>query len=207
MARPFLSADAKRALSEAVHAVESACGAELMIAVRKRSGSYLDGALAGAIGGGLAVLAFLLFSPWSFRLEYFLIDPAIFGLLSGVAASRSTVLLRLLTSRHSRHLRVAMAARAAFVDKHVHRTSRRTGILLYISLLEREAELVADVGLDAAVATPAWQGAVAGIQEAVGRGEDGVAVAEKVRALAPILASTCARVADQVNELEDEVSE
>jgi putative membrane protein len=124
-----------------------------------------------------------------------------------LAASRSTVLLRLLTSRRSRHLRVTMAARAAFVDKLVHRTSRRTGILLYISLLEREAELLTDVGLDATVATPAWQGAVAGIQGAVGRWEDGVAVAAKVRALAPILASTCARVADQVNELADEVSE
>jgi putative membrane protein len=207
MARPFLSADAKRALSEAVHAVESSCGAELVIAVRKRSGSYLDGALAGAVGGGLAVLAFLLFSPWTFRLEYFLIDPVIFGILGGVAASRSALLLRLLTGRRSRHLRVAMAARATFLDKHVHRTSRRTGILLYISLLEREAELVADIGLDAAVASPAWREAVAGIQAAVARGEDGVAVAARVRALAPILATTCSRVEDQVNELADEVSE
>jgi putative membrane protein len=207
MAKPFLTQDAKRALSAAVHAVESACGAELVIAVRRRSGSYLDGALAGAIAGGLAALAFLLFSPWDFRLEYFLIDPVIFGLLGGVVVSRSPALLRLLTGRRSRQLRVGMAARATFVDKHVHRTSRRTGILLYVSLLEREAELVTDSGIDAAVATPAWQQAVAGLQEAVRRGEDGVAVAARVRALAPVLAPVCARVENQVNELADEVGE
>lgn len=207
MAKPFLTQDAKRALSEAVHAVESACGAELVIAVRRQSGSYLDGALTGAIGGAVAVLAFLLFSPWSFRLEYFLVDPVIFGLLWGVWVSRSPSLLRLLTRRRSRHRKVETAARATFVEKRVHRTTRQTGILLYISLLEREAEIVADSGIDAAAATSAWRQAVAAIQEAVEREEDGVAVAAKVRDLGPALAPVCARVEGQVNELADEVGE
>src|SRR4051812_36295874 len=101
MARPFLTPDAKRALSAAIHAVESACGAELVIAVRRQSGSYLDGALTGAVGGAVAVLAFLLFSPWSFRLEYFLVDPVIFGILCGVWVSRSPALLRLVTGKRS----------------------------------------------------------------------------------------------------------
>jgi putative membrane protein len=207
MAKPFLSGDAKRALGEAVHAVESACGAELMVAVRKRSGAYTDGILSAAVAGGLAVLAFLLFSPWTFRLEYFLIDPAIVGLLAGVVASRSPALLRLATLRASRRRQVYLAARATFVDKHVDRTSRRTGILLYISLLEREAEVVADLGIDPALRTPAWQQAVAAIQEAVGRGEDGIEVAARVRGLAPALGPVCAHLEGQLNELEDEVSE
>jgi putative membrane protein len=207
MAKTFLTDDAKRALSEAMHAVESACGAELVIAVRKRSGPYLDGALTAAIAGGLAVLAFLLFSPWDFRLEYFLVDPVVVGILAGLGASRSPAVLRLATGRAGRHLRVGAAARATFVDKHVDRTSRRTGILLYISLLEREAEVVADSGIDPAAATPAWRQAVAALQEAVGRGEDGVQVAAHVRGLAPVLGPVCARVEGQVNELQDEVSE
>lgn len=207
MAKPFLSDDAKRALSAAVQAVESGCGAELLIAVRRRSGPYLDGALTAAIAAGLAILAFLLFSPWSFRLEWFVVDPVVAGILAGVAASRNPALLRLATSQSSRRQRVYAAARAAFVDKHVDRTSRRTGILLYISLLEREAEVVADAGIDPAVATPGWRQAVAGIVEAVRRGEDGVRVAAKVRELAPVLAPVCARSEGQVNELADEVSE
>ena len=207
MPKPFLTDDAKRALREAVHAVESACGAELVIAVRKRSGPYTDGALAAAIAGGLSVLAFLLFSPWTFGLAWFLVDPVVVGILAGVGASRSPTVLRLATSRAGRHLRVSTAARATFVDKGVYRTSRRTGILLYISLLEREAEVVADVGIDPAAATPAWRQAVAALQEAVALGEDGVQVAARVRALGPVLAPLCVRVQDDVNELADEVSE
>jgi putative membrane protein len=207
MAPPFLTSDAKRAFSEAVHAVESACGAELLIAVRKRSGSYLDGALTVAIAGSLATLAFLLFSPWTFPLEYFLIDPAVVGILAGVGASRSPALLRLTTSKTSRHFRVWAAARATFVDRHVDRTSRRTGVLLYIALLEREAEVVADLGIDPALATPAWRQAVAAIQESVRRGEDGVRVAARVRGLGAALAPVCGHVRGQVNELPDEVCE
>jgi putative membrane protein len=207
MAKPFLSDDAKRAFSEAVHTVESSCGAELVIAVRRRSGSYLDGALTVAIASGLAFLAFLLFSPWAFRLEYFVIDPVVVGILAGVAASRTPALLRLATSRASRHLRVWTAARATFVDRHVDRTSRRTGVLLYLSLLEREAEVVADLGIDPALATPAWRSAVAAVGESMGRGDDGVRVAAAVRGLAAALAPVCGYVDGQGNELPDEVSE
>jgi putative membrane protein len=207
MAKPFLTDDAKRALGEAVHAVESACGAELVIAVRQRSGPYLDGALTAGITGSFAVLAFLLFSPWDFGLAWFLVDPVVVGILAAVAASRSPALLRLATGRAGRRLRVSTAARATFVDRHVDRTSRRTGILLYISLLEREAEVVADSGIDPAVATPAWRQAVAAIQEAVGRGEDGVQVAAQVRGLAAALEPVCAHVQGQANELQDEVFE
>jgi putative membrane protein len=207
MAKPFLTADAKRAFSEAVHAVEGGCGAELLIAVRKRSGSYLDGALTVAVAASFATLAFLLFSPWTFPLPYFLIDPVVLGILAGIGASRSPALLRLATSKASRHLRVGTAARATFVDRQVDRTSRRTGILLYISLLEREAEVVADLGIDPALASPAWRQAVAAIEEAVRRGEDGVGVAAQVGGLAAALAPVCGHIEGQVNELPDEVCE
>jgi putative membrane protein len=207
MARPFLTNDAKKALSEAVHAVESACGAELVIAVRRRSGSYLDIALAAAIAGAFVTLAFLLFAPWSFALEYFLIDPVVVGILCGVATAHVPALLRLATRRAARRRRVGTAARVTFLDKGVHRTSRRSGILLYISVLEREAEVVADAGVEAVVDRAAWQAVVGAIQEAVRRGKDGVSVAAKVRGLAAVLTTCLPHAAGQVNELADEVSE
>ncbi|HTQ81080.1 MAG TPA: hypothetical protein VMM92_13860 [Thermoanaerobaculia bacterium] len=207
MARPFLTNDAKKAFTEAVHAVEGACSAELMIAVRRQSGSYLDGALTVALAVGLATLAILLFFPKDFGLAWFLLDPVILGLLAALAATRSPALLRLATSRASRRRKVGTAARSAFVEKGIHRTHRRTGILLYISLLEREAELVTDFGIDPALETPEWRAVTAAIQEDVRRGADGLAVAARVRGLAAVLAPVCAHVEGQVNELPDEVCE
>ena len=55
------------------------CSAELVIAVRPRTGSYLHADLIFGILVGLAALAVLLFSPWIFAPVWFLIDPLLIG--------------------------------------------------------------------------------------------------------------------------------
>jgi putative membrane protein len=207
MAKPFLTEEAKKALREAAEGVEACCSAELVVAVRPRSGSYRDADLAAAILAGLAALTFLLFSPWPFRLVWFLIDPAVAGALAALACSRSSTLRRLLTSPAARRERVERAARATFVDRRIHATTGRTGILLYFSVLEREAEAVADLGVEPLTRTAGWRQAVGAIQEAVRRGATGVEIAPLVRALGAVLAPALVRRADDVDELADEVVE
>lgn len=207
MARPFLHDDAKRALSEAVHAVEASSSAELVVAVRPWSGSYLHASLiAGAVAAFAALLA-LLFSPWEFALVWFVIDPVLAGILVGSLASRWSALRRALTRPAIRRRQVEVLARATFLEKGIHKTRGRTGILLYISVLERDAEVVVDTGVEPLLPTPGWQGAVAGIREAVRRGADGVEVAERVKALAGILGAALVRTHDDVDELANEVSD
>lgn len=205
MAKPFLTDESRKALGDAVHAVEASSSAELVVAVRARSGSYLAGALLAGIVAGSATLAFLLFSPWEFGLVWFLVDPALAGALAVLAGLRIPALTRLLSRRATRLRHVATAARATFVEKGMDRTAGRTGILLYISLLEREAEVVVDVGVEALAATDVWREAIGAIGEAVRRGADGHEVAGKIRALAEILASALERSAEDVNELPNEV--
>jgi putative membrane protein len=207
MARPFLNDEAKRALTGAVEAVEAGSSAELVVAVRDHSGSYLHAALLGGVLVALATLVVLLFSPWPFDLVWFVVDPLLLGLLAGFLTSRSPVLCRLLTSRAERRRRVETAARSLFVEKRVHGTTGRTGLLLYISILEREAELVVDLGVETLAGTEAWRRAVADVQEAVRRGDDGIAVAGKVHGLAAVLSPVLARQVGDVDELANEVCE
>jgi putative membrane protein len=102
---------------------------------------------------------------------------------------------------------VETAARSVFVEKRIHRTTGRTGILLYISLLEREAAVVVDLCVEPVAATESWKAVVAGIEQAVRRGEDGAAVARRVEALAGVLSPVLVHCADDVDELADEVDE
>ena len=205
MAKPFLTDESKKALSEAVAAVEAQSSAELVLAVRERSGSYLHADLLVGIAAGVATLAALLYSPWEFALIWFLIDPVVIGALAGLLASRVPALRRLLTHEGARRSRVETAARDTFVEKRLHRTTGRTGILLYISLLEREVAAVVDLGCESLAATDAWAREIAAIREEVRRGMGGNAVAETIRALAPVLAPALERGAEDVNELPDEV--
>jgi uncharacterized membrane protein len=80
-------------------------------------------------------------------------------------------------------------------------------MLLYISLLEREAVIVPDVGLEALAATEPWKAAVAAIGTAVHKKEDGVQVAQTIRSLGPLLSPVLPRAADDVDELANEVCE
>lgn len=205
MAKPFLTDESKAALSSAVRAVEATSSAELVVAVRPRSGGYLHADLAAGILAGLAALAFLLYSRWTFGWQWFLVDPILAGALAGLLASRSPLWRRLLTPAETRQRWVRMAARSTFVERRVHGTSGRTGVLLYISLLEREAAVVVDLGVEALAATDAWHAAVAEIEDAVRRGDSGQEVAATIRDLAAVLGPALERNAADVDELPNEV--
>ena len=207
MGKPFLTDEAKRALTEAVREVEASTSAELVVAVRARSGSYLHADLIAGIVVGLAALAFLLFSEREFGLLAFVVDTVVAGLLGGLIASRFPGLRRILTRPAVRRRLAETAAHHLFLEKRVHGTAGRTGFLLYVSVLEREAVVVPDLGLEALAATESWQGAVGAIESGVRQGEDGVRIAEKVRALTHVCGPALPRAHDDVDELGNEVCE
>lgn len=205
MAKLFLTGESKVAFSEAVRTVEAASSAELVVAVRQRSGSYVHVNLTVGILVGLAALAFLLYSPSSHELIWFLVDPVVAGAVAGLVFLRSPLLTRIITRRAARRGRVETAARSVFVEQRVHSTSGRTGILLYLSLLEREAVLVVDLAVEALATTDAWRAAVTEIESAMRRGASGLEVAAKVSGLAPVLGPVLPRSEDDVDELPNEV--
>ncbi len=73
-----------------------------------------------------------------------------------------------------------------------------------MSLLENNAYLLADSGIDSAVPRREWQAARERVQQAMASG-DGTAVAEELTKLGPLLAHHLPRGDDDVNELPDGV--
>lgn len=140
----------------AVAAVERDSAAEVVVVVAPRSGSYADVDLRWALAAGFASLAVILHSPWSFHEDLVLLDVALSGLLAGLLSRRLDPLRRLLTSAARRRAQVQAAARQAFVEERVSATRDRRGVLLYLSLLEREVEILPDHGLDGRVPRAEW---------------------------------------------------
>jgi len=205
MAKLFLTGESKVAFSEAVRTVEAASSAELVVAVRQRSGSYVHVNLTVGILVGLVALAFLLYSPSSHELIWFLVDPVVAGAVAGLVFLRSPLLTRIITRRAARRGRVETAARSVFVEQRVHSTSGRTGILLYLSLLEREAVLVVDLAVEALAGSDAWRAAVTEIESAMRGGASGLEVAAKVSGLAAVLGPVLPCGENDVDELPNEV--
>lgn len=201
----FFDADGEKALTAAVCDVEAVSCAEVVVVVRRRSGSYLHAdLLAGSIAGFLA-LAFLLYSPWPFATEWILVDPVLAFVVAAWLTSKSHRIRRVLTPRGERVRRVETHARATFVDRGVARTSGRTGILVYVSILERAAHVVADDGVRSAVIDGEWRAAVAAIDSAAKQGRS-AEVAAAIAGTKELLARALPRSASDVNELPDEAT-
>jgi putative membrane protein len=201
----FLGDDGKALLAREIGAFEAKTAAELVIVVEPRAGHYLHVPLAFASLTALATLAFLLYGEPSFALHWFLIDPVALGLLVGWLSSGWAPLERLVTPARRREAWALRAARAAFVARGVADTRGRTGVLLHISVGERAAVILPDIGVRNTIPAAAWTAATAPIVAAVARGETAAALPPHLAALADLCAQHLPRQHDDENELADEV--
>jgi putative membrane protein len=113
---------------------------------------------------------------------------------------------RFLTPRGLKRLRVQRRAAEQFVAKNLHLTRERTGVMIYVSLGERMAELIADEGIADHVDKHVWDRAMAALTEGLKRGDPEAAFAGAVGLCGEVLAEKFpARPGDNPNELPDAV--
>ena len=174
----------------------------MVVEVRDRSGSY---AHADARFGALiafVTLLFLLYSPWVFAPRWIPIDVVI-AYVIGILVSRSSHFVRrLMTTRRDRERKVHTAASAAFIDRGIAKTQRSTGMLVYLSLLERRIELIADRGVLDAVPVLEWNQIA---QSARARKATQQTLIDVLNALLPLLQRYAPNRAGDRDELSNEV--
>jgi len=200
---PFLDPAARAAFAQAITAIEAASGVEVVVAVRRRSAGYLHANV--VVGGAVAFagLAAILFSDHVFGLASVLVDPFVVGGLAGWVVELLPAVKRLLTPATMRDRAIARAARATFVERGVHRTRERSGLLVYVSWLEREIALVADSGLERTLIGDTRAQAERTLTAAMAAG--GEAVARALERLTPALAVAIPHRDDDINELPDAI--
>lgn len=203
MSARFLDEEARASFARAIEAIERASAAEVVIAVRRRSSGYRQVNVAIGAVVAFAALAVMMFAEHRFSYASILFDPFIAGILAGAAVELLPGVKRVLTTPARRRQHVRTAARATFVERGVHVTRDRTGLLVYISWLEQQVVLVADSTLAAALSADAQAAAEAALTQAMARG--GSACAEVLAGLARELAASLPRRADDRNELPDAI--
>ncbi len=221
---PMTDTDRAR-VSEAVTLAESHSSGEIVTIMTDASDSYADVALVWALAVGLLALAALAIAPdfylglWdSVRGEWAneWTPREVFSLALMVAALKALGMwllmlwrpLRIfLTPTPIRARRVRTRAVTCFKVGAERRTHGRTGILIYLSLAEHRAEIVADEAIAVKVDASVWGDALAAmlVELKAGRMADGlVAAVERVGA---VLAQHFPRANDDVNELPDRLIE
>ena len=212
-------------VSDAVAAAEAQSAGEIVTIVTPRSDSYRDVALAwSALVAALALAMLDMFAGFYLPVvehvlglwAYEWTPRAVLGLALAVLTLKfggAWLLLRFtplgmwLTPRRVRNARVRERALTCFRVGAESRTSGRTGVLIYLSLAEHRAEIIADAAIAAKVSPETWGLAMKAMLDPLrqGRMADGMAAA--VAEVGKVLAEHFPRGEDDVNELPDRLIE
>lgn len=210
----MLAADDYQRINEAVAAAESKTSAEIVPVVAAVSGRYdrpedIVGLWAAAVA--LALTWALLpehagpgdwgaLPSWAHLV--LLVLSVVIGFIVGAAVGAHVDWLRhLFTPTQQKRDEVVTRSRQVFFDSRVHHTAGRTGILIYVSLFERMAAVVADD----AVVEKLGQSALDELREhltaALRTTTLADAICDTIAAAAPRLAAVLPRAPGDVNEL------
>jgi len=224
MVRP-LSETEHAAVSAAVSAAEADTAGEIVTVVTDRSDGYTDVALVWSAAIAFTAIAFLTFFP-DFYLG--LVDRVLgkwnaewtprglFGLALLVAILKFSGmwLIQLwqplkffLIPGPIKSHRANARAMAIFKVGAERRTTGRTGILIYLSMRERRAEIVADEAIASKVSPEVWGEAMAAMLTHIRDGGIAEGMCAAIEKVGKVLAEHLPREAGDVNELPDRLIE
>ncbi len=189
-------------LAGCVKEIEQSTAAELVIVVRARSGNYRHADYLFAALTAFAGLLCLLFLPVDFHQYWVPVDVVLLFVAGAFLCSRSARLRRMLTTEKFRAGLVRNGAAAMFYEAGIANTNAEMGVLIYLSLLERRLELIADRGILKGVPAREWNQRLFELKQ-VGRHPEPQTLLKALRDLGALLAEHLPATGENPNELPD----
>ncbi len=154
----LLSAEEAERISSAITEAERKTSGEIVAVIADRSSSYAYVPLMWAALAALLAPWPLIHFTWMKVQWIYLIQLLVFLIL--VAALWPWPVRMRLVPKSARDMYVRRRATEQFLAQNLHTTRGRTGVLIFVSVAERRAEILADTGIDARVPAGTWQGIV-----------------------------------------------
>jgi len=210
-----LSEGDRERIRQAVHAAEQKTRAEIVPMIVARSGLYRDAQHWAGLITALTTLAVLLtieasWIPWGWHASNaaWLVLAVTLAYLCGTWIGTWQPVIRLLTSPTRLRHKVALRAERAFAQHAISQTSERTGVLIMLSILEKQIYVLPDRSLAGLVSADRWKQVVQAAIERLQGGDIAEGLSHAIHACGVALADACpARPGDNPNELPDQVIE
>lgn len=194
-------------IAAAIRAAEARTSGEIVCVLARSSDSYFHpaafmlaiGMLAASFGAALLLHAFWLSLPaWQF------VAAQALALALAIAVLLIWPALRIhLVPRGLRYRRAHRNAVNQFLATNIHATAERTGVLVFLSLAERYAEVVADAGINARVPQERWDEMVAALVAHAAEGRLVEGFEQAIATAGDLLEADFPKRPDDTNELAD----
>lgn len=217
----ILSPEAHEAVRKAIEICEEKTAGEIYCVVAQEASDYTETPIVwAAFGAFLVPLAFLVISIWqqgwtiaqigagqdTTSLSSLVVMQALTFSVVWLLAS-IPVIKNFLTPAPLKRERVRRRALEQFHAHNLHQTEARTGVLIFVSLNERMAELLADEGINRLVDPGAWGRPMNELVKAMRRDALTEGLIAAVTDAGSILADQVPARSVEVNELPDAVVE
>jgi putative membrane protein len=206
--RRLFSAADEEAIRDAVAAAEKRSAGEVVPWIVEACDPYPEAGWKAAAVGVLLGVALgwgihLVTAAWGGAPAYIAAAAVVCG-GAGLLLGRLPAAKRLLVDGDVQAQRVRNAAEAAFLRAEVFATRERTGVLLFLALLERRVIVLGDSGISSRVRNEEWQQIVDNIVAGIRRGRAADALTAGIEACGRLLAERGVPIRpDDVNELPD----
>ncbi len=198
-------------IAAAVRDAEARTAGEIYCVVARASDSYLFPA---AFFVTVAIVALSLLVALALHQWWFDVRPVTMVLAQLLAIASALIVLWLFPTLRIRLVLKRLQYRRAhdnalkqFFARNVHVTTARTGVLLFVSLAERYAEIVADAGINQRVDQAAWNEVVATLADHARRGDLANGFVTAVGGVGLLLEQYFPVGDEDLNELDDHVVE
>lgn len=196
----FSSEDEKR-ISAAITGAEQRTSGEIVVVVAAQSDGYhYVPPLVGAIIA-LLVPWVLIFFTQLHIIPIYLIQLAVFLVITLAlmpAGIRSALVPKGIKQLHAHRRAVEQ-----FLVQNLHTTDGRTGVLLFVSVAERYAEIIADRAIDEKVPNGTWKKIIEKLTASIGAGQPTDGFVAAIDAIGAVLAEHFPPGSGDPNELPD----
>lgn len=206
-----LTAEEHDRIAAAIRTAEARTSGEIICVLARRSDGYFYPAafvltvalmLASLVAALVIDRMWIAVPMWQFTAAQLLALGAALALVGWWPAARIHFVPRAL-----RYRRAHRNAVSQFLARNIHVTENRTGVLIFLSMAERYAEIVADAGINAHVAQETWNAIVADLVAHAARGEIAAGFEGAINASGEILAASFPPRSGDANELDDHLVE
>ena len=201
----FFTAEEKERLKTATHEVESRTIGEIVVMVVDHSDHYIEAEVLGSVllASLLSLILTILFfnsSLWFYiPLSFIFFFPCWFLFIKVDVLKRAFIGIR------RKEEAVRLRAERAFFERGLYRTKKNTGVLFFLSLLERKVWVLADKGIHQKMDQETLNRFANEVSKGIKEGRACDALSQAIREIGVSLAKYFPITRDVTNEIPDDV--
>lgn len=200
-AEHFFSSEEKDKVEAAIKAAETQTSGEIAVIIVNESDPYPEAAmLGGFLGGGLSALVL---TDLFFHDSLWIFIPILFCLFYPFhrLTSKTPGLKAFFLSMRRKEVRVKTRALQAFYEKGLYKTRHQTGVLFFLSLLERKVWVLADQGIHQKMDQKSLNRFAEMVTQGIREGKAGESLNQAIGEIGRVLAEHFPHIPEDIDEL------